>query len=254
MTYSTGIPELDRLLGGGLRPGSFTLVAGISQSGMTTMLDTIVRSAAFNNDTPTMLVDCEASRWDRARRLLSAMSGIELTKLQRRNRLTADEHAWLRSVADVARDAPLFQSEARTLAGIEASMNRASRPPALLVADGARYLDYDYDDCAASHDAQVAVRLQELAVRRSVAVVMSAPLSGDAYERQPALADLPDGLAFTPSNVVFVHRPELLNANDRPGEADLIVAKARRGTAGVVTVAAEAGKARFLPSPWPRAA
>jgi replicative DNA helicase len=49
--------------------------------------------------------------------------------------------------------------------------------------------------------------------------------------------------------VIFVHREDAYDRDNRPGEADLIIAKHRQGPTGVVAVAFQSTYTRFTDMP-----
>jgi replicative DNA helicase len=59
------------------------------------------------------------------------------------------------------------------------------------------------------------------------------------HDKRPHLGDLRESGAIEADAdvVVLVHRPDAYDPGDRPGEADLIVAKHRNGPTGTATVA-----------------
>ena len=46
--------------------------------------------------------------------------------------------------------------------------------------------------------------------------------------------------------MLLVHRPDFYNKEDRPGEADIIVAKNRNGQTGTVGLSFDGANSRFL--------
>lgn len=250
MTYSTGLIGLDRMLGGGIRRKQLTLISGTSQSGMTTMLDTIVRSVVFDHDIPAMLVDCETQITEHAKRLMSAITGVDLIKIQQ-GKLTETERSQVAGALDATREAPFGFAKERTVDGVRAALVRAEARPQVLLIDGMRFLDFD-EDTNPLHDSWVLQDLKQLAMTLNVAVVVTHPLSGDAWGRQPVLADLPTGFAHIADEIVLLYRAEIDDGRSRSNTADVVVAKARAGFSGLITVAAEVHRARFatIPDLW----
>lgn len=66
-------------------------------------------------------------------------------------------------------------------------------------------------------------------------------------DRKPQLSDLREsGSIEQDADVVFlVHRPEYYEPDDRPGEADIIMAKHRNGPTKTFTLAFNGAKSRF---------
>ena len=82
-------------------------------------------------------------------------------------------------------------------------------------------------------------RLKFLAKDLDIPVIALAQLNRGVEQREdkrPRLADLRESGAIEQDAdiVMFLHRPEAYDPEDRPGEADLIVAKNRHGPIGTV--------------------
>ena len=66
-------------------------------------------------------------------------------------------------------------------------------------------------------------------------------------DRRPMIADLRESgsLEQDADVVMLLHRPEMYDAEDRPGEADIIVAKHRNGPTDTIGVVFQGAQARF---------
>ena len=66
-------------------------------------------------------------------------------------------------------------------------------------------------------------------------------------DKKPMLSDLREsgGIEQDSDMVILMHRPDAINAEDRAGEADLIVAKHRNGPTKTITVANQLHMSRF---------
>jgi replicative DNA helicase len=89
------------------------------------------------------------------------------------------------------------------------------------------------------HIASTTRRLKFLAKDLNIPVIALAQLNRGVEQREdkrPRLSDLRESGAIEQDAdiVMFLHRPEAYNPEDRPGEADLIVAKNRHGPIGTV--------------------
>ena len=96
--------------------------------------------------------------------------------------------------------------------------------------------------------------LKLLAKELGVPVVALSQLNRGSEMRQdkiPQLADLREsGSIEQDADVVFlVHRPDFYNKEDRPGEADIIMAKHRNGPAATFQLAFLGANAKFNDMP-----
>ncbi len=230
MTITTGLKSLDDLIGGGLQPGSLTLYAGLSQSGMTTLLGTTVVHAALNGGTPTMLADLESN--DRNSRILSAHSGVRLVGLQRGNLTPAEVGIVERSVSET-RDAPLHHTQARNMPHLLADAMESGAK--LIAIDGVRYVEPSPGGDG-SLDA-ILGGLRALAHSRGAAIVITAPISrrDDRPGESPRLSSLPLEFELHCDTVVLLHRWGSFNGHESTQDpVELTVPKNRNGNCGQV--------------------
>lgn len=225
---STGLPTLDALLGGGLRPGGLTLVAGRSQSGMTTMLDTIACQAAFRDLVPTTLADLETPTHHRMLRISSALSGVPLAAMQRGS-LTTEQAATVR-VTDRAGAPFWFADDVTSVNDLRRSLDTDGLTARLLLVDGMRFL-------TRGHPGDVAVALAALAAAHNLAVVATHPANWDGGHTATVLRDLTHPMVDVADAVVLLHRATV--------HADLTVAVARYRTFGWFPAVADFEHARM---------
>lgn len=241
MAITTGLKSLDDLLGGGLQPGSLTLYAGESQSGMTTLLDTTVCAAALRDHTPTLLADLEGG--DRQVRILSAHSGVKLVALQRGN-LTDQDTERLAASVKATDGAALHHTTTRSMPFLLAEVMEAGAK--LIAVDGVRYVTPGPGGDSAL--AEILISLKGLAVDRDAAVVITAPItraevhSGDG----PSMASLlPEFVLYCDTTVLLRRWGSLWENDPTPDTVQLIVAKNRYGSCGTVTALGDYTYARF---------
>jgi replicative DNA helicase len=241
MTISTGLTALDDLIGGGLQPGSLTLYAGTSQSGMTTLLDTTVCAAAFKHRVPTLLADLEAG--DRQARILSAHSGVNLLATQR-GTVSAQEAEALATSMKAAAAAPLRHTDSRDLPHLLAESMDIG---ALLIAiDGARYVTPGPGGRSDLH--QILVSLKELARSQDAAIIITTPINRDHVRpgNTPTVELLAPEFGLNCDTVVVIERWGWPAAKSETEPVDLIVAKNRYGLCGRVRVVGDYLRARLL--------
>jgi replicative DNA helicase len=89
--------------------------------------------------------------------------------------------------------------------------------------------------------AQTTRRLKGIAKENDIPVIALSQLNRGVElreDKRPRLADLRESGAIEQDAdiVMFLHRPDAYNPDDRPGEAEVIVAKHRSGPTGIVNL------------------
>jgi replicative DNA helicase len=248
MTITTGIKSLDRILAGALRPGNLVVAAGVSASGMTTLLDTIAVAAGIEGKTATLLFDVETSREARAKRILSASTGIPLVDIQQ-GVTTGLDQARIAAAQATMNASRLSLSHGLSLGRVQsdAELSRAE----LVLVDGCRLLDYNVDRDA-DHELAVLSSLKEMARDRNMLVVATSPLNRvQPYGRRPTLSDLSAGADQAADAVVLLHRDESAGSfvAARSAVVELNVVKNRFGDVGACEAIARFTHARMFDLP-----
>lgn len=236
--YPTGFADLDDTLGGGLHPGTLTVIGarpGVGKSILCLQFAAGVARAGFG----ALMFSLEMSRSELMNRFFADAATIELTRLHghaledddwRRLRLKTDAIAtWPLAVADIPRIG---------LAGIAArARERAAtaRGLALVVVD---YLQLVTPaDSKATREQQVSALsrgLKLLARELNVPVVAAAQLNRgpeQRTEKRPVLSDLRESGAIEADadTVMLLH-----DEPDKAGELEVILAKNRHGPKATV--------------------
>jgi replicative DNA helicase len=261
---STGFQQIDELTNG-LQPGQLIIVAGRPAMGKSTLGMDFARSAAFRQHITTIVFSLEMSKSEIAQRVLSAQTGIPLTALRDAHGLNAQDWDRLNNTIDQFKDVPLLLDDSpnMSLMEIRAKCRRLRQtqgsngeemhrgPLGLVIIDYLQLM---------SSTAPVESRQQEvsefsralklLAKEIQVPVVALSQLNRGPEMRQdkkPMLSDLRESgsIEQDADEVFLVHRPEFYDPDDRPGEADIILAKNRNGKTGTVTLGFEGAYSRF---------
>lgn len=249
----TGFVDLDELTQG-LHPGQMIIVAARPAMGKSTLALDFCRSASLHHEITSVIFSLEMSRSEIAMRLLSAESGVFLTKM-RAGRMTSEDWRKISETTSRVSEAPLFidDSPNMSMAEIRAKCRRLKQQHDL----GLVVVDYLQ---LMTSNRQVESRQQEvsgfsrslklLAKEIDVPVVAVAQLNRgpeQRTDRRPMLADLRESgsLEQDADVVLLLHRPDYYNQDDRPGEADIIVAKHRNGETRTISVAFQGQLARF---------
>jgi replicative DNA helicase len=240
----TGFADLDHLLNG-FQPSELLILAARPSMGKTALVCNIAESAAANGTT-VLMFSLEQSKLELAERLLCIRARVNGHHL-RAGELDEVEQDKLNVAAQELSLLPLFIDDApgRTMAQMGAICRRLKRRDNL----GLIIIDYlqliEPEDKKAPREQQIALisrRLKFLAKEIEAPVVALAQLNRGVElreDKRPRLADLRESGSIEQDAdvVMFLHRPAAYDPEDRPGEADLIVAKNRSGPAGFISLA-----------------
>lgn len=249
----TGFDRIDDITNG-LHAGQMIIVAARPAMGKSTMALDICRHASIKNKLTSVIFSLEMSRSEIVTRMLSAESSVPLSKM--RGGKLGDQD-WMRIARATSKlsDAPLFidDSSNMTMTEIRSKCRRLKQQHDL------KLVVIDYLQLMTSGK-QVESRQQEvsefsrslklLAKELEIPVIAVAQLNRGPESRtdkKPMLADLREsGSLEQDADVVFLlHRPSAYDEDDRPGEADVIIAKHRNGPTGTVTLSFLGHYARF---------
>ena len=225
----TGFRDIDDVTQG-LQPGQMVVVAvGID----------FARAAALHHNMTSIVFSLEMSKVELAQRIISAETNIPLAAMRRADDITADRWNTLNNFWNKLQNAPLFidDSPNMSLMEIRAKCRRLKQTNDL------KLVVIDYLQLMSSGK-QVESRQQEvsefsralklLAKELEVPVVALSQLNRGPEmrnDKKPQLSDLRESGSIEQDAdvVLLVHRPDFYDKEDRPGEADIIMAKHRNG-------------------------
>ncbi|WIK64156.1 replicative DNA helicase [Gleimia hominis] len=249
----TGIHDLDSLTTG-LQPGQMVIVAARPAMGKSTLALNFLRSAAIHNDMASVVFSLEMSRAEIGMRLVAAESQVRFGKM-RRGDMNADEWRKItQTIAEIS-EKPLFIDDSPNMA-----MNEIrSKCRRLKQQNNLKLVVIDYLQLMTSgrlvesrqqEVSEFSRSLKLLAKELEVPVVAVAQLNRGPEQRtdkKPMLADLRESgsLEQDADVVMLLHRPDYYSEDERPGEADIIVAKHRNGETRTIPVAFQGHYARF---------
>ena len=249
----TGFRDIDNVTNG-LQPGQMVVVAGRPGMGKSTIGIDFARSAALHHNMPTAVFSLEMSKLELSQRIISAETGITLKALRDADNINEEEWRKLNAFQDRISDAPLYLDDSPNMSMMEirSKCRRLSR-------QGLRLVVIDYLQLMSSGK-RVESRQQEvsefsrslklLAKELEVPVVALSQLNRGAEaraDRTPMISDLRESGSIEQDAdvVMLVHRPDAYNSEDRPGEADIIMAKHRNGPTATFTLAFQGHLSRF---------
>ena len=264
----TGFSEIDETMHGFL-PGQMIVVAGRPGMGKSTLGMDFARHAALEDSVPTVIFSLEMGRNELMQRLLSAETGVPLSafndpRVREKDGRTLGltDESWTRINEAWAglKDKPLYVDDSAdlTLTDIRAKCRRLQRTIGLkfVVID---YLQLMSNSARASENRQQEVSamsraIKQLAKQLEVPIVVLSQLNRNSEQRndrKPQLSDLREsGSIEQDADAVFlVHRPDYYDKEDRPGEADVILAKHRNGPTATFALAFLGNTSHFQDMP-----
>ena len=188
-------------------------------------------------------------------RLIGSTGRIDQQRL-RTGRLTEDDFIRLTDAMGKMQDAPMFIDETPALNPFElrARARRLARQYGhlgLIVIDYLQLMTTGKQVESRQQEVSVLSRnLKLLAKDLDIPVVAVAQLNRGPEARtdkKPMMSDLRESgsLEQDADIIMLLHRPEYYNSEDRPGEADIILAKHRNGETGTIRVLFQGHMARF---------
>lgn len=242
----TGYLELDRKTGG-FTPGQFIIIAGRPAMGKTTIAVDIARAASLINNKTTLFFSLEMSKQELVLKILSAQANI-LHDSIKKGKVTPDEWERLREMKEQFENSDLLIDDTPNLSmsSLRAkAIKQKARPEGLdmIIID---YLGLMEVGGKSGENRQQQIQdlsrgLKLLGKELGVPVITLAQLNRDSEKRAdktPLPSDLRESgsLEQDADIVLIIHRAEVYDKNDRPGQADLIVGKIRGGETGVVNL------------------
>ncbi|MCA9050168.1 MAG: replicative DNA helicase [Planctomycetaceae bacterium] len=239
---TTGFTDLDAQTTG-LQPTELVILAARPSMGKTALVCNIAEAVARKDGKGVLLFSLEQSNLELAERFLCITARVNGHDLRAGN-LTSEQRDQLMAASDELSRLPLFIDDkpGRTMGQIAALSRRIHRKTPL----GVIIIDYlqlvEPEEKSAPREQQIASisrRLKFLAKELRVPVIALSQLNRGVElreDKRPRLADLRESGAIEQDAdmVMFLHRPDAYDPEDRPGEAELIVAKHRSGPTGIV--------------------
>lgn len=250
----TGFADLDQLTQG-LHPGQMIIVAARPAMGKSTLALDFCRAAAIQNGITAAIFSLEMSQSEIAMRLLSAETGVFLSKMRSGQMNTKDWTAVSRKLSEIS-SAPLFIDDSPNLSMMEirAKCRRLKQQHnlGLIVVDYLQLMSSGKRvESRQQEVSEFSRQLKLLAKELEVPVVAVAQLNRGPEARtdkKPMIADLRESgsLEQDADVIMLLHRPDYYDEDERVGEADIIVAKHRNGETRVISVAFQGQMSRFV--------
>ena len=239
---STGFPDLDRRLGGGLAEGSLVILAGRPSMGKTTLALQVAYNVADHGNA-ALVCSQEMQDTQLIDRAVSFVGRVPLASLLTGEGMTADDHDKYQAALSRISAAPLFLDEQGALKPADvrrkARKVKNKRGLAVLVIDYLQLMVGDKDGENRTREVtQITQDLKALAKELSCCVIALSQLNRQVESRpnkRPIMSDLREsGSIEQDADVILApYRDEYYNADSRyQGLAELLVLKNRQGASG----------------------
>jgi replicative DNA helicase len=240
---ASGLPDLDRLLGG-FEPGDLVIVGARPSMGKTGLLLGFLEAVSVDGRLPALLFSLEMGREQVTDRMLARRANVDLAAM-RAGRLAQEGFGQIAAASGALHDAPLWIDDTPgiTPLALRAKARRAARQHKGLALIAVDYVQLMHGDGESPEQrvSDCSQALKDLARELAVPVVLLSQLSRDVEKRSPPIPRPSDlrssgSLEQDADKIVFIHRAAMYSEQarrDRPHDASLIVAKNRNGPAGV---------------------
>ena len=238
---STGFADLDHMLGG-FGEGQMIVLAARPAIGKSALALNMAANA-MKAGSGVLFVSLEMSHSELTERLLSSEASINGHDITAG---TISEHQMFQlsqRAEDLSRNRLFYLDNKYSIADITAKARLAYRKHGVrfVVADYLQLVDAESKRGMLREQAvsSVSRELKRLAMELKIPVLVLSQLNREVEKRddkRPKLSDIREsGAIEQDANVVlFLHRPDAYDAEDRPGQAELIIAKNRTGPTGMV--------------------
>ena len=239
---STGFADLDHHTTG-FQPAELIILAARPSMGKTALVCNLAEGICRNEDKGVLLFSLEQSNLELAERFLCISAKINGHDLRAGN-LSAEQRDRMNLAASDLSNLPLFIDDVpgRTVPQMSALARRLHRksPLGLIIIDYLQLIEPEDKGIPREQQiAQITRRLKFLCKELDVPMIALAQLNRGVElreDKRPKLADLRESGAIEQDAdlVMFLHRPDAYDPEDRPGEAEVIIAKHRSGPTGIV--------------------
>lgn len=255
----SGFPDLDSKTNG-FKPGQMIIIAARPAVGKSTLAVDFGRNAAFLAGKTVLFFSLEMGADEVTMRILSAEARVEVQKIKTGELSEADWMSVTEAQEKLQNGTFLIDDNPKTsLSRIRSvSMRQTLKPEGLdmiiidylglmEVANSGRKSDSRQNDVS-----ELSRGIKILAKELKVPIIVLSQLNRKAEERQdgkPQVSDLRESgsLEQDADMVILIHRPEAVDENNRPGEADLIIGKHRGGPTGKIPLTSMLAFSKFVP-------
>jgi replicative DNA helicase len=253
----SGFKDIDELTGG-FQPGNLIVIAARPSMGKSALVANIAENAALKG-LPVALFSLEMSESELAQRFVASQAHIRGEEL-RRGRVAESKWQKILTACQTLGEAPLWidDSSDTSVLDVRAKARRLHHQ----VEGGLKLIIIDYLQLM-RHEGRIESRVEQvgqisrglkgLARELNVPVIALSQLSRAVEQRggekKPILSDLRESGQIEQDSdlVMFIYREEYYEKDsERPGEADIIVAKHRNGPVGEIVLTFQREYPKFM--------
>jgi replicative DNA helicase len=253
----TGFKELD-ILTNGLHPSNMIVLAARPAMGKSTLGLDIARNASIHNKATSVIFSLEMSRSEITMRMLSAEARVPLNSIRSGQLSDEDWSRLARRMGEIS-EAPLFIDDSPNLSMMEirakARRLKQRHDLKLIIIDYLQLMTSGKKvENRQQEVSEFSRQLKLLAKELEIPVIAISQLNRSPEQRsdkRPMLSDLRESGSIEQDAdvVILLHRDDVYDSQNRPGEADLMVAKHRNGPTKTITVSAQLHYSRFVNMP-----
>lgn len=254
----SGFPDFDRLTNG-FHPGQLILIAARPGIGKSTLAVDFARAASFLAGKTVMFFSLEMSKEELTQRIIAAEARVELQKI-RSGQLSEKEWMDVRAAKEkISKGNFLVDATPRVNVSRIRSMavRQKMRPEGLdmIVIDYLQLMETTSlrkSDSRQNEVSEMSRSLKLMAKELQVPIIALSQLNRNSearVDKVPQVSDLRESgsLEQDADMVLLIHRPEVGDENNRPGEADLIIGKQRSGPTGKIPLTSMLAFSKFVP-------
>lgn len=256
----TGVPthfiDLDKMLNG-FNPSNLMILAARPAMGKTALLTAIAENICFRNDLPVAIFSLEMGASQLLHRIICSQAEVESEKIQTGSLNGAEYQRVVAAVNMMQKHTMIIDDQP----GLKITDLRA-RARRLKEAYNIGFIVIDYLQLISGSGttramenrqneiSEISRMLKNLARELNIPIMCAAQLSRKVEERQghrPMMSDLRESGSLEQDSdvVMFLLRREYYDPYDKPGLAEVIIAKNRHGAVGSVNLAFRKELAQF---------
>jgi replicative DNA helicase len=253
----SGFKDLDEITGG-FQPGNLIIIAARPAMGKSALVCNIAENAAVEHGKPVALFSLEMAEAELAQRFVASQARIKGEEL-RKGRVAEQRWPKILDASQRLARAPLWVDDSSDVGMLEIRAkarrlhSQCEGGLGLIIIDYLQLMRTDsrYDNRVTAVG-ELSRGLKILARELGVPVIALSQLSRAVEQRSPKKPQLSDlresgNLEQDADLVMFIYRDEYYEPDsERPGEADLIIAKHRNGATGEVTLTFQKEYPKFM--------